>query len=65
MMSEHEINRSHRKRNFYKCFSETTVDELENRLIEADTREEKAFYRTLLNLKLQLEQEKIIGETLV
>ncbi|MHB1151192.1 MAG: hypothetical protein ACYCWE_01855 [Eubacteriales bacterium] len=64
-MSEQEISRSHRKRNFYKCFSQTTVDELENHLIEADTREEKAFYRTLLNLKLQLEQEKIIGETLV
>jgi hypothetical protein len=63
-MSEQEIIRR-RKRNLYKCFNETTVDEFEDRLIEADTREEKAFYRTLLNLKLQLEQEKIIGETLV
>ncbi|MDD4772649.1 MAG: hypothetical protein PHZ09_03500 [Eubacteriales bacterium] len=64
-MSEQEISRRHRKRNFYKCFSDTTVDELESRLIEAATREEKAFYRSMLNLKLQLEQEKIVGEMLV
>lgn len=64
-MSEQEINRTHRKRNFYKCFSQTTVDELENRLIESESREEKAFYRAMLNLKLQLEQEKIVGEELV
>ena len=64
-MSEQEFTRRRRKRNLYKCFTDTTVDEFEDRLIEADTREEKAFYRTLLNLKLQLEQEKIIGEPLV
>jgi hypothetical protein len=54
-----------RKRNLYKCFMEITADEFEDRLIESDSREEKAFYRTLLNLKLQLEQEKIVGEPLV
>lgn len=53
------------RRNLYKCFSQTSLDELEDRLIESDTREEKAFYRSLLNLKLQLEQEKIVGEPLV
>jgi hypothetical protein len=53
------------RRNLYKCFSDITFDELENRLIEVRTREEKAFYRTLLNLKLQLEQEKIVGEPLL
>lgn len=64
-MSEQEFTHRRRKRNLYKCFTDTKVDEFEDRLIEADTREEKAFYRTLLNLKLQLEQEKIIGEPLV
>ena len=55
----------HRKRNFYKCFCQASVDEFEARLIEAKTREEKAFYRAMLNLKLQIEQEKIIGQPLI
>lgn len=54
-----------RGRNLYKCFISTTVRELEERLINAPTREEKAFYRAMLNLKLQIEQEKIVGENLL
>ena len=56
---------THRKRNFYKCFTQASVDEFEARLTEAKTREEKAFYRAMLNLKLQIEQEKIIGQPLI
>ncbi len=54
-----------RRKNLYKCFSRHTVLQLEDSLLNAATREEKIFYRTLLNLKLQLEQEKIIGEDLL
>ena len=49
----------------YLRFSQTTTKELEERLLKGATREEKIFYRTLLNLKLQLEQEKVIGELLL
>lgn len=64
-MNNDENMSTHRKKNFYKCFSLATVDEFEARLVEAKTREEKAFYRAMLNLKLQIEQEKIIGQPLV
>lgn len=49
----------------YLRFSKTTTKELEERLLKGATREEKIFYRKLLNLKLQLEQEKVIGEYLL
>lgn len=54
-----------RRKNLYKCFSRHTVTQLEDSLLNAETREEKTFYRTLLNLKLQLAQEKVVGEELL
>jgi hypothetical protein len=52
-------------RDFYGVFCEATIKELQNAIIEAGDTDEKAFYRKLLNLKLQTEQEKIVGERLV
>ena len=49
----------------YLKFSQTSTKELERCLLNGATREEKIFYRKLLNLKLQLEQEKVIGELLL
>ena len=49
----------------YERFKKMTTRDLEERLLAASTREEKIFYRKLLNLKLQLEQEKVIGELLL
>ena len=49
----------------YESFKKFTFKDLERFLLEAETREEKAFYRVLLNLKLQIEQEKIVGEILI
>lgn len=49
----------------FELFSDCDVKELENALVLADEREKKAFYRALINLKLQFEQEKIIGEQLL
>lgn len=46
----------------YGIFCSATLKELENAIISTDDNEERAFYRELLNLKLQREQEKIIGE---
>jgi hypothetical protein len=54
-----------KQRNFYKCFTHTSAAELQERMLSATTREEKAFYRALLNLKLQIEQEKIVGKKLI
>ena len=50
---------------FYSVFCDATIRELQNAIIEAGDTDEKAFYRKLLNLKLQTEQEKIVGERLV
>ena len=52
-------------RDFYGVFCATTIRELQNAIISAGETEERAFYRKLLNLKLQTEQEKIVGERLV
>ena len=50
---------------FYDVFCRATIKELENAILSANEPEERAFYRKLLNLKLQTEQEKIVGERLV
>ena len=49
----------------YESFSLCSVSELEALIKKAATREEKAFYRTLLNFKLKLDQEKIVGKKLL
>lgn len=49
----------------FELFSSLTISELEKRLSESDDREEKIFLRELINLKLQLAQEKIVGEMLL
>ncbi len=54
-----------KEKNFYRCFTNATMAELQEHLLNAKTREEKAFYRALLNLKLQLQQEKVVGKDLV
>ena len=48
----------------YPLFEKITLKELENAIISAANSEEKNFYRTLFNLKLQLEQEKVIDQPL-
>ena len=50
---------------FYGVFCSATIRELQDAIIAATDTEERAFYRKLLNLKLQTEQEKIVGERLV
>ena len=52
-------------RDFYGVFCRSTIRELEDAIISAVDTEERAFYRKLLNLRLQTEQEKIVGERLV
>ena len=54
-----------RKDSLYDDFSRCSVSELEALIKKAVTREEKAFYRTLLNFKLKLDQEKIVGKKLL
>ena len=49
----------------YSGFLLSSIDELETALASAQSREEAIFYRTLINLKLQLAQERIVGETLL
>ena len=49
----------------YIKFVGTSIKDLENCLLNGASREEKIFYRKLLNLKLQLAQEKVIGELLL
>ena len=52
-------------KDLFALFNQTEVKELENLLVMSGDRQQKVFYRTLINLKLQFEQEKIIGEPLV
>ena len=50
---------------FYGAFCAATINRLQDAILSASDTEERAFYRKLLNLKLQMEQEKIVGERLV
>ena len=49
----------------YRDFNGVTISQLEEKLASAETREEKPFCRAMINLKLQLTQEKIVGEILL
>lgn len=52
-------------KDIYSSFAKVSVSELENAIVATTDRDEKVLYRTLLNLKLQLDQEKIINQTLL
>jgi len=52
-------------KSLYEQFEACTIKDLEEALLSCDTHEEKAFYRALLNLKLQISQEKLIGKVLI
>ena len=54
-----------KKESLYELFKDMTVSELETELSLSDDREEKIFLRALINLKLQIAQEKIVGEILL
>ncbi len=49
----------------YPLFDGASLTELETMLAAAESREEKILWRALINLKLQLKQEAIVGEILV
>ena len=49
----------------YQTFCQLQMSELEDRLLEAKTPAEKAFWRCLLDLKLQMAQEQVIHEALL
>lgn len=53
------------KESLYGLFKNMTVSELEDQLSLSEDREEKIFLRALINLKLQLAQEKVVGEMLL
>lgn len=46
-------------------FEELTVTELEGAILASSERNEKTLFRTLLNLKMQIDQEKVINQTLL
>ena len=52
-------------REMYLKFELCSFRELEELLLAAHSHEEKAFYRSLLNLKLQIAQERVVGEQLL
>ena len=53
------------ERSLYEGFLSCSVSELEGHILSAESREERIFYRTLLNLRLRLDQEKIVGKSLL
>ena len=53
------------KKELYALFAALSTKKLEELLLSAQTHEERVFYRTLLNLKLQLSREKIVGKALL
>lgn len=54
-----------KKTDLYREFCALTVSELEEKLLSAKDGDEKAFFRTLLNLKLQISQSHLVGKALV
>lgn len=63
--SEANIEVSENLKNINSLFSQLTISELEDAILVTLDRNEKILYRTMLNLKMQLDQEKIINQTLL
>ena len=61
----HTAVESENLKSISSLFSQLTISELEDALLVAEDRNDKVLYRTLLNLKMQLDQEKIINQTLL
>lgn len=53
------------QKNLYEQYTAMKLTELERALMTAKTREERIFWRQLVNLRLQLEQEIVVGEQLL
>lgn len=64
-MNSSESNSIKSLSDFYIAFCSLTIRELEKAILNTDDLDERGFYRKILNLKLQTEQEKIVGERLV
>lgn len=64
-MNSSESNSIKSLSDFYIAFCGLTIRELEKAILNTDDLDERGFYRKILNLKLQTEQEKIVGERLV
>lgn len=64
-ISEPEAKISDRLKAIHENFNSLEIDELEGALLVCTDRNEKVLYRTLLNLKMQIDQEKIINQTLL
>lgn len=63
--NEAQVTVSENLKSINSLFNTLTISELEDALLVAEDRNEKVLYRTLLNLKMQLDQEKIINQTLL
>ena len=50
---------------FYSAYLDITIGQLEKAILNTEDPDERGFYRKILNLKLQTEQEKIVGERLI
>lgn len=52
-------------KNLFLNFNKYSITDLQDLIYSAETREEKVFYTSLLNLKMTLAQEKVIGKQLL
>ena len=59
------MDEQNEKKFTFADFENLRLGEMEERLMLSTSREEKAFWRTLINLKLQLWQERTVGEILL
>ena len=49
----------------YTIFRNVSIGQLEKAILHTEDPDERGFYRKILNLKLQTEQEKVVGERLI
>ena len=59
------MENSEKLKEMYDTFNEMSISELEEALSSDASREMKIFCRALINLKLQITKEKIVGEILL
>lgn len=52
-------------KSLFEYFKEYRITELQDLIYNSENREEKIFYNRVLNFKLGVEQEKVVGKKLL
>jgi hypothetical protein len=58
-------NNSEALKTFFSLFNDLSITELEDEIVKSESREEKLLFSKILDVKIGLAQEKVVGKELL